>query len=141
MRPEFRASFYMSNLELYNKILLPNKKSLPTEQGILEEQFVSGVMLQAWEDFISFRKYDSTPFEEWVATFLTWAQNPYFKAYYSDMKYGFSSATNELATLLFEYAAKIPVPTTNPKYYEEAMDKMIQDPKYIKLKKEINALS
>jgi hypothetical protein len=134
IRPEFLASFFMSNLELYNMILLPNKKSILTGSGAAEEQFIANVMLQAWEDCLTIRKYDSTPLDSWLKAFLTWAQNPYFEAYYKRIKFAYKESTVQLGDLLFEYAKKIPVPTIDTKFYESTTEKLKKDPRFIALK-------
>jgi hypothetical protein len=138
IRPEFAAAFYMANLELYNMILLPNKKSILNRQTILEEQFISNVMIQAWEDCLTIRKYDEAPLTFWLRSFISWAQNPYFKAYYNRLKFEYKDTTIQLATLLFEYAEKIPVPTEDINLYKITVDKMMKDPRYISLLKEVS---
>ncbi|MBA3535596.1 MAG: hypothetical protein H0T84_03145 [Tatlockia sp.] len=137
IRPEFLASFFMSNLDLYNMILLPNKKSMLTKNGIVEEQMIANVMILAWVDCLTIRKYDETPLEYWLRAFLTWAQNPYFKAYYERLKFGYDPTTIEFGNLLFEYAAKIPVPTEDTSIYIKTSKQMMQDPRFVSLIKSL----
>lgn len=133
IRPEFMASFFMSNLDLYNLILLPNKKTALTKEAIIEEQFISTLMIQAWEDCLIMRKYDETPLAFWIASFLSWAQNPYFKNYYNRSKFEYQDFTNDLAEILFEYAATIPVPTKDISIYSKIVSKIETDPRYLAL--------
>ncbi|MBA2711356.1 MAG: hypothetical protein H0U57_12290 [Tatlockia sp.] len=137
IRTEFRATFFMFNLDLYNKVLLTNKKSVLTDQGLIEEQFIASVMIQAWSDCLSVRNYDLSSLRFWLRGFLTWAQSPYLKSYYDNLKFEFATSTTKFADLLFEYAEKIPVPTTNRKLYIDAADKMMQDPRFITLLKSL----
>ncbi|MBA2711069.1 MAG: hypothetical protein H0U57_10820 [Tatlockia sp.] len=137
IRPEFLASFFMSNLDLYNKIIKPDKKSILTISGNVEEQFISNVMMLAWVECITIRKYDETPLTYWLRAFLTWAQNPYFKAYYERLKFGYDPKTIEFADLLFEYALKIPVPTVDTGIYIKTADEIMKDQRFISLLKEL----
>ncbi len=130
IRPEFRASFFLFNLDLYNKVILPNKKSLLTDLGIIEEQFIASVMIQAWSDCLAVRNYDLSSLRYWLRGFLTWAQNPYFRSYYTTLRFEFANTTTQLADLLFEYAEKIPVPTENRQIYIDTAEKMMADPRF-----------
>ena len=123
----------MFNLDLYNKVIVPNKKSVLTDQGLIEEQFISWIMIQGWSDCLSVRKYDLSAIRFWLRGFLTWAQNPYFKSYYENLKFEFANSTIQFADLLFEYAEKIPVPTENRKIYIDVAEQMMKDPRFIEL--------
>ncbi|MBA2656922.1 MAG: hypothetical protein H0U70_08030 [Tatlockia sp.] len=138
IRPEFLASFFMSNLDLYNLILLPNKKTNMTKESIIEEEFIANVMLLSWSDCLTIRKYDKTPLNYWLTGFITWAQNPYFRAYYERIKFGYDPKTIELAELLFEYADQIPVPTKDTSVYPKVIELMMKDPRYISLLKSLS---
>lgn len=138
IRPEFLASFYMNNLDLYRLVLLPNKKAPLTKEAIVEEQFISTVMIQAWEDCLMMRRYDETPLSFWIESFLTWAQNPYFKAYYHRVTFEYQDFTNQFAELLFEYAEKIPVPTEDIRVYQQTVEIIEKDPRYIALMKSLS---
>lgn len=127
IRPEFLASFFMSNLNLYNEILKDNRKSILTTSGNVEEQFIANVMLLAWVECLTIRKYDETPLTYWLRAFLTWAQNPYFQAYYERLKFGYDPKTVQFGDLLFEYAKKIPVPTVDTGVYIKTAEKMMKD--------------
>lgn len=133
IRPEFLASFYLSNLDLYNLVILPNKKTNLTQEGIIEEQFIAHVMIQSWEDCLIIRRYDATPLTYWLRSFMTWAQNPYFKKYYERIKFSYTENTLILGDLLFEYAAKIPVPTKDINDYSNTVEELMRDPRYINL--------
>jgi hypothetical protein len=137
IRSEFYASFFMNNPELYDLVLLSNKKSPLTQDAIAEEQFIVTVMLQAWEDCLHIRKYDDTPLEFWLRAYLSWAQNPYFKSYYNFLKFEYQINTNELASLLFEYAEQIPVPTIDTNIYAQTVKKMMRDRRFIALMKKL----
>lgn len=114
-------------------IILPNKKTALTQTAIIEEQFISNVMMLAWVDCLTIRRYDETPLTYWLRAFLTWAQNPYFKAYYDRLKFGYDPATVGFANLLFEYAEKIPVPTEDTEIYSKTAEQMMNDPRFISL--------
>ncbi|CDZ78506.1 hypothetical protein BN59_02816 [Legionella massiliensis] len=133
IRPEFLASFFMYNLQLYNMVILPNKKSPLTVNGLIEEQFISNVMIQAWEDCITIRNYDATPLDSWLRAFISWAQNPYFKSYYEEAKFQFRRRTVHLGDLLFEYAETIPLPTIDTTIYDRTVQKLTADPRFIDL--------
>lgn len=133
LRPEFIASFFMSNLELYNMVLLPGKKTIPTQLSIIEEQYISHVMVQAWEDCLALRADDSTPMHSWLVSFLAWAQNPYFKNNFQRIKFEYADTTIMLGDLLFEYAAKLPQPTSNTALYGKAVDQLMQEPRFLKV--------
>ncbi len=134
-RPEFLASFFMNKRVLYNLVLESNKKTVITKEAIMEEQFIATILVQAWEDCLALREYDETPLEFWLRSFLTWAQNPYFKEYYEDVKFEYQESTNLLAELLFEYANKIAVPTIDTAIYEQMVEKITQDSRYLTLLK------
>ncbi|MBA2656250.1 MAG: hypothetical protein H0U70_04610 [Tatlockia sp.] len=139
LRHEFVAGFFMTNLELYNKyIKKEDKKTDLPFNTIIEEQFVADVMIQSWEDCLTYRKYDLTPMDVWIQTFILWAQNPYFKAYYDKMIFAYNPTTKQFGDLLFEYAATIPVPTKDLTIYAKTIEKLTHDPKYIALIKTLN---
>ncbi len=133
IRPEFRASFFMFNLDLYNKVLATDKNTDLSDLGLIEEQFISTVMIQAWSDCLSVRNYDLSSIKYWLRGFLTWAQNPYFRSYYKNIRFEFASTTIQFADLLFEYAEKIPVPTKNQKIYIDTVEKIMEDSRFTSL--------
>ncbi len=127
IRPKFLAGFYPANVKLYkqaNTIKNPPQQSI---QSIAEEQYISNLLIQTWEDFLSQRKYDSTEVSTWIKSFLTWAQNPYFKEYFEIFKHQYEAPTIEFANILFEYAAVIPVPTKDTSIYEQTARKILND--------------
>lgn len=137
LRPEFVAGFFMTNLDLYDMTLRPQTKSKMTFNTILEEQFVADVMIQAWEDCLTYRKYDLTPMSVWIQTFILWAQNPYFKAYYKRMIFAYNPTTKIFGDLLFEYAGTIPIPTKDLSIYQKTIQKMMKNPRYLNLIKSL----
>ncbi|MBA2653216.1 MAG: hypothetical protein H0U73_13270 [Tatlockia sp.] len=138
VRPEFMASFFMNNPKLYQIAIATNKKSPLTLEGSIEEQFIADVMIEAWEDCLAIRKYDQTPLKLWLRSFLTWAQSPYLKIYYDENIYGYVNTTKQLGDLLFEYAQNLPKPVEDINLYNIAVDKMMNDPRFISLEKSIS---
>ncbi|MBA3536985.1 MAG: hypothetical protein H0T84_10310 [Tatlockia sp.] len=135
VRPEFIASFFTNNPEIY---LRWSKKNSPlTIDAIVQEQFLANVILQSWEDCLTIRKYDLTPMDEWLRSFINWAKSPYLKSYHEIIKYSYANTTNQLAELLFEYAETIPTPVKNINIYKLVVEKMMRDPRYVSLMKEI----
>ncbi|MBA2653217.1 MAG: hypothetical protein H0U73_13275 [Tatlockia sp.] len=132
IRPEFKASFFLNNSSIYNKFYL-SKNSPLTTMAIVQEQFIANVMIQSWEDCLADIKYDLTPFEIWLRSYIGWAQSPYLKEYYQLIKFGYNDTTHQFAELLFEYAAKLPVPVTNPNLYVTTVNQLMSDPRYISL--------
>ncbi|MBA3536984.1 MAG: hypothetical protein H0T84_10305 [Tatlockia sp.] len=137
IRPEFKASFFLNNSNLY-KIAATRKTPLTLRAG-LEEEFISAVMIQAWEDCISMRKYDLTPIELWLRSYITWAQSPYLKFYYNQTIYGYSHTTKIFGDLLFEYAKTLPVPVEDINLYEVAVNKLLKDKRFISLMKTLDS--
>lgn len=137
LRPEFVAGFFMNNPILYEKVLAHPLESPLSIRTILEEQFVSYAILQAWEDCLTFRKYDLTPMKSWVEGFLVWAQNPYFKPYYHRLIFSYRDSTKIFGDLLMEYAARIPVPTNDPSIYKKTAEKLVEDSRFIDLMKSL----
>ncbi len=129
-RNEFIKSLYYNNPDLY---YLSPKNEPETRFSILEEQNIAMMLIQAWEDFLSYRKIIKTDDVPWFCTHTQWAQSPYLKIYFMRYKYFFKPTTIELGDLLFAYASKLPVPTTNPEDYPVLVKKMLEDPKIIKI--------
>ena len=129
-RNEFIKSLYYNNPDLY---YLSSKNEQESRFSILEEQNIAMMLIQAWEDFLSYRKIIKTDDLPWFCTFTQWAQSPYLKKYFIRYKYFFKNTTIELAELLFDYASKLPIPTTNPEDYPILVSKMLKDPKLIKI--------
>jgi hypothetical protein len=132
-RPEFLASLYYNNITLYN--LTKNLKTKPSVKSELTEQYISIVLIQCWEDYLTFHNLDKTGVEVWLCNFLQWAQSPYLKANFDNLKYNFASKTIEFGKLLFEYAAHIPIPETNPEVYRQTVSKLQNDPRILDLLK------
>lgn len=130
-RPEFLASLYYNNLSLYT--LTKDLNNKPTPQSEIEEQYISIVLIQCWEDYLTFRKLDRTGEEVWLCNFLQWAQSPFLKKTFNNLKYNFAPKTCDFADLLFEAAAQIPVPTTDPLIYKDAVTKLLHHPKLLKI--------
>ncbi|MBA3536291.1 MAG: hypothetical protein H0T84_06755 [Tatlockia sp.] len=132
IRPDFRASFFMNNPKMYMVSRTTKKNSPQGINTLYQEQFIANVIIQAWEDCLNNRNYDLTPFNLWLSSFLVWAQSPYLKVYYDKFIYGYEDRTKQLGDLLFKYAATLPIPT-NSKDYEAAVEKILNDSRYISL--------
>lgn len=138
VRPEFSASMYYNNLELYQ--LTKNINTKPTAESELEEQFVSILFIQCFEDYMTIRKFDETGDAVWLVNFLQWAQSPYLKANFDRLKYNFAPLTISFTNLLFEYAKKAPIPTKDPETYNKLAAEIQKDPKLIAIYKERSKL-
>ena len=132
-RSEFIKSLFYNNIDLFNA---PSKIDSQTMGYILEEQYIAMVLIEAWEDFLTTRHLDKSGDVAWFCTFIQWAQSPYLRKYFEILKYNFKETTIDLATLLFAYAEKLPVPATHPESYVTTAQQMLQDEKVIKILKE-----
>lgn len=130
-RPEFLASFYYNNLTLYD--LTKDLHNKPTLQSELEEQYIAIVLIQCWEDYLTFRTLEKTGDDVWLCNFLQWAQSPFLKKYFNNLKYNYASTTRDFAALLFEYADQIPVPTMDPNIYNFYANKLLKNPQLLKI--------
>jgi hypothetical protein len=135
IRPQFLAGFYTSNAKLYELGNAKKDEAPQSIESIVEEQFISNVLIQAWEDYLEQRNFDDTELEEWLRAFLTWAQNPYFKSYYEMLSFEYRDGTNQFAQILFDHAKSIPVPTTDTTVYTKTVQRMLHDPRLISLLK------
>jgi hypothetical protein len=126
-RPEFLASFYYNNVTLYE--LTKELKTKPTIGSELAEQYICIAAIQSWEDFLTVRTLDKTGTEVWLVNFLQWAQSPYLKKAFDNLKYNFALTTIKLGDLLFEYSSSISIPSTDPKVYEKLAARMLNDPR------------
>lgn len=133
IRPQFLAGFYTSNPMLHALGNAKKEEAPQTLESMVEEQYIANVMIQAWEDYLEQRKFDDTGLEEWLMAFLTWAQNPYFKSYYDMLSFEYYDHTNQFAQILFEYAKPIPIPTTDITVYKKTAQRMLKDPRLIRL--------
>jgi hypothetical protein len=130
-RPEFYASLYYNNLNLYK--LTEHLKTKITIESELEEQYISILLFQCWEDHLTFRQLDKTGDGVWLVNYVQWAQSPYLKENFDRLKYNYKESTILFADILFEYARKLPVPTTDPEAYKDLVQEMLKDPRLIKL--------
>ncbi len=126
-RPEFISSLYYNNNTVYN--LTKHNVTEPTIKSEMEEQYIALVLIQSWEDYLTLRNLDKTGDTVWIHNFLQWAQSPYLKKIYDNLKYNFSATTIEFGNLLFKYANTIPVPSNDPEIYKETTIKLLNDPK------------
>lgn len=130
-RPEFIASLYYNNATFYK---LTNGKTTPsTLRSEAEEQYITIVLIQSWEDYLTLRNLDHTGEIVWLHNFIQWAQSPYLKKKYDAIKYNFSQSTIDFGDLLFEYAARIPVPSENPTVYKETVEKLLKDTRLLQI--------
>lgn len=137
-RPEFLASMYYNNINLYN--LTKDTKTEVTVASELDEQYISIFMFQCWEDHLTFRNLDEAGDEVWLCNYLQWAQSPYLKANFERLRYNLADLTIRFAELLFEYASHLPVPTVDPKSYKTQIDLMLKDPRLLKIYEERESL-
>lgn len=133
-RPEFYASLCYNNLDLYT--LTQNLHTKITVDSTLEEQYISILLIQCWEDYLKQRHFDKTGDDVWLVNYIQWAQSPYLKAQFDRLKYNYSNTTIRLADLLFEYAHTLPVPTKDPEAYKQIVEDMLKDPRLIAVYKE-----
>ncbi|MDP3936009.1 MAG: hypothetical protein Q8Q56_03380 [Alphaproteobacteria bacterium] len=133
-RPEFYASLYYNNLRLYK--LTENLHTKITIESELEEQYISILLFQCWEDYLNARKFDKTADAVWLVNYVQWAQSPYLKEHLDRLKYNYRDTTIRFAEFLFEYAHRLPVPTTDPESYKQLVQEMLKDPRLIEIYKE-----
>lgn len=133
-RPEFLASFYYNNLTMYN--LTKDVHTQPTINSELDEQYISIVLIQCWEDYLTLRTLEQTGDEVWLYNFLQWAQSPYLKKTFDILKYNYASTTIKLGNLLLEYAARIPIPSNDPELYEKSVKKLLNDQRLLDIFRE-----
>ncbi len=133
-RPEFLASLYYNNTNLYN--MTQNLTTNITVDSELDEQFISIDIFQCWEDYLTFRTFDKTGDSVWLCNYLQWAQSPYLKDNFNRLRYNMAELTIRFGELLFEYASKLPVPTTNPENYAKLVQEMLKDKRLIRIYKE-----
>ena len=130
-RPEFVASLYYNNLTLYN--LTKNSNVKPTVNSELDEQYISIVLIQCWEDYLTLRALEQTGDDVWLCNFLQWAQSPYLKSMFNNLKYNYAPTTVKLGNLLFEYANRIPIPSNDPEIYKASVTKLLNDPRLLEI--------
>lgn len=132
-RPAFLASFYTNNLNLKKVCSNPGDEIHSSCGSVLEEQNIAIVMIQSWEDYLTARTLDATGDIVWLNNFIQWAQSPYLKEYFDLLKYNYKATTIEFAEILFQYAAKIPIGTSDPEIYRQTVQVMMQDPGFHKV--------
>lgn len=137
-RPEFLASLYASNTTLYE--LSKDLNTKPSIQSELAEQYISIVLFQCWEDYLTLRNLEQTGDDVWLFNFIQWAHSPYLRKAFDRLKYNFAPTTIKLAELLFEYALKIPVSDSDQESYRNMVKKLLDDPKLKEIFKERAAL-
>lgn len=137
-RPEFLSSLYYNNVNLYN--MTQNINTKVTVASELEEQFISIDIFQCWEDYLTFRILDETGDSVWLCNYLQWAQSPYLRDNFNRLRYNLAELTIRFGELLFEYASKLPVPTTNPDDYKKLVQKMLKDQRLLDIYEERIAL-
>ena len=133
-RPEFYASLCYNNLDLYN--LTQNLHTKITVDSTLEEQYISILLIQCWEDYLKLRHFDKTGDDVWLVNYIQWAQSSYLKAQFDRLKHNYSDTTIRLAELLFEYASTLPIPTKDPGVYKKQVQELLKDPRLIAIYKE-----
>lgn len=137
-RPVFLASLYSNNPNLKKACSNAGDEVHSSCTSVLEEQNIAIVMIQCWEDYLTARGLDVTGDIVWLNNFMQWAQSPYLKEYFELLKYNFKATTIEFAEILFRYAAKIPVGTSDPEIYHQTVKAMMKDPDFNKVIYQIN---
>ncbi|MBX7066236.1 MAG: hypothetical protein K1X28_03290 [Parachlamydiales bacterium] len=132
-RPVYLASFYSNNPNLKKACSNPGDEIHSSCTSVLEEQNIAIVMIQSWEDYLTARNLDATGDIVWLNNFIQWAQSPYLKEYFDLLKYNFKSTTIEFAKILFDYAGKIPIGTSDPEIYHQTVKAMMHDPGFQKV--------
>lgn len=132
-RPSFLASFQTSNPQLF--VFFKQKQTAPlSTETILEEQNIAIIFIQIWEDYLTLRKFQTTGNDEsWLNIFLQWAQSPYLREYFNRLEYSYNYTTIQFGKLLFEYAAKLPMPTTDPQQYYNASLQLMKDERLLQI--------
>lgn len=130
-RPAFLGSFYYNNPHLKEACSGQDAEKYSSCLSVLEEQNISIVMIQSWEDFLTARSLDATGDVVWINNFIQWAQSPYLKEYFDSLKYNFKSTTIEFGNVLFRFAAKIPRYTYDPEVYRKTVQEVLKDPEYL----------
>ena len=133
-RPEFIGSLYYNNETLFQ--LTKDLHTEITYQSTLEEQSISIILIQCWEDYLTFRLLDKTGDQVWLNNFLQWAQSPCLKSNFDHLKNNFAPLTIKFAEFMFEHASKLPVPTTSPELYEKIVKEMLQNPQLLQIYKD-----
>lgn len=132
-RPEFIAGFFYNNMELYKATKAEQRNLKQTSKSVIEEQFISLVIIQAWEDFLIQKNFNRTELNSWLKSFIIWAQNPYLKYYFDIAKFEYEARTVEFGELLFEYAKNIPIPTVSIDIYDSTVTQLLNDRRFLKI--------
>jgi len=133
------------------------KKTLPNYKPILEKNnedndrwtsilYVSTLIFQSWEDFLtdleSWREvqfnieYVEDDERSWLAIFLGWAQSKELQEVWPTVALQYGEGTIELVNIMFEYVNKYPV--KNEKELQDLTGKIYNDPRYLRIKEELN---
>lgn len=64
--------------------------------------YLSILMFQAWEDFITSSQIDETDEYVWIANFLQWANSPILRNVWSSFKSNYVKTTRDFGDLLFK---------------------------------------
>ncbi len=102
-----------------------------SHQPEMDEQYISIVLIQCWEDYLTFRTLEKTGDDVWLCNFLQWAQSLFLKRSYNNLKYNFAPLTRDFASLLFENADLIPIPANDPEVYRVTVKKLLNNPKLL----------
>ena len=130
-RQAFLSSFYFNNHYLQTACSKQSSEESTSCFSVLEEQNIAIVMLQAWEDCLTYRRIDNTGDIVWACNFIQWAQSPYLKEYFNILKYNFKDTTIMFGEILFKYAEQIPRQNSDPEMYLKTVTLMLKDPEYL----------
>jgi len=145
--PEFIDSMFFK----WQKKSLPNYKPVIQKDGEDIDRwttilYISTLIFQSWEDFLtdlaSWRElqfsidYIEDDERSWLAIFLGWAQSKELQQVFPMVELQYGEATIELCKLMFEYVNKYPV--KNKEELEILTGKIYNDPRYVRLKEELN---
>jgi hypothetical protein len=65
--------------------------------------YISNIIFQSWEDFITASQTDETGYQVWICIFLQWCQSKQLYENWKIIKASYATTTNELGDYLFEY--------------------------------------
>lgn len=121
IRPEFYASFFTSNPQVYKNNL--NIYTPPTSKTTATERYICIRVLQAFEDYLQYNRKYNIADPVWLAIFIKWGQSVYLQNSFDALKNDFDPSTVDFVNLLFEYGKKIPIPTFDmDEYYKIALE-------------------
>lgn len=68
--------------------------------------YISNMIFQGWEDFLTSATADETGYEVWIANFLQWTSSPMLKSAWAVLSPNYANTTIIFGDLLFNFAQK-----------------------------------